>query len=131
MSFKKLIFFSIFNLMVLVAFPQDTLIIKEKATVKEEEKPKKWYDLIKLSGYAQVRYNRLLETNPNLGCDQCDKSIGRNGGIFIRRARIIFSGKLMTGFTFTYSLILPPMPAVVNSTSRISYRYAISISMCF
>jgi hypothetical protein len=62
--------------------------------VKVEEKPKKWFETMKIGGYAQVRYNRLLETNPDLKCDQCDKSIGENGGIFIRRARLIFSGKL-------------------------------------
>lgn len=61
---------------------------------KAEEKPKKWFETMKISGYAQVRYNRLLETNSDLECDQCDKSIGNNNSIFIRRARIIFSGKL-------------------------------------
>lgn len=94
MNFKKLILPCLFALITFAAFTQDTLKIKEKAIVKEEEKPKKWFDVMKISGYAQVRYNRLLETNPNLGCDQCDKSIGKNGGIFIRRARLIFSGKL-------------------------------------
>lgn len=63
-------------------------------TITVEEKPKKWYETLKISGYAQVRYNRLFETNPDLGCEQCDKSIGNNGGIFIRRARLIFSGKV-------------------------------------
>lgn len=55
---------------------------------------KKWYDIIKLSGYTQVRYNRLLETNPDLGCEQCDKSWGADNGFFIRRARLKFSGYL-------------------------------------
>ena len=75
---------------------QDSLKVKEteKEKLKEEEKPKKWYDVIKLNGYAQIRYNRILETNPSLTCDQCDKSMGTNGGIFIRRARITFSGRL-------------------------------------
>lgn len=68
---------------------QDTVKV-----VKVEEKPKKWFETMKIGGYAQVRYNRLLETNPDLKCDQCDKSIGENGSIFIRRARLIFSGKL-------------------------------------
>ncbi len=63
-------------------------------TIKVEEKPKKWYETLKISGYGQVRYNRLLETNPDLKCDQCDKSIGDNNGVFIRRARLILSGKL-------------------------------------
>ncbi|HEX4935950.1 MAG TPA: porin [Gemmatimonadaceae bacterium] len=51
-----------------------------------------WYDRISLRGYAQLRYNRLLETNKNLVCSQCDRSIGNNGGIFLRRGRLILSG---------------------------------------
>src|SRR5690606_34285375 len=54
----------------------------------------KWYDNFSLRGYVQVRYNRLLETNENLGCDQCDKSWGKDGGFFIRRTRIIFFGQI-------------------------------------
>lgn len=53
-----------------------------------------WYNKISIRGYAQVRYNRLFETNPLLKCDQCDRSLGENGGFFIRRARIIFSGNV-------------------------------------
>lgn len=53
-----------------------------------------WYDRISLRGYTQVRYNRLLETNPNLKCEQCDKSIGEGGGFFIRRIRLIFYGQI-------------------------------------
>ncbi len=34
--------------------------------------PKKWYDNFSIRGYTQVRYNRLLETNEDLGCEQCD-----------------------------------------------------------
>jgi hypothetical protein len=50
-----------------------------------------WYDKIGLRGYTQVRYNRLLETNPDLKFDG-DKSVGDKGGVLIRRARLIFSG---------------------------------------
>lgn len=53
---------------------------------------KKWYENFSIRGYMQVRYNRFLETNENLKCEQCDKSIGKGGGIIIRRGRIIFSG---------------------------------------
>ncbi|MGL4630491.1 MAG: porin [Leadbetterella sp.] len=53
-----------------------------------------WYNNFSIRGYVQVRYNRLLETNPDLKCEQCDRSIGRDGGFFIRRTRIIFSGQL-------------------------------------
>ncbi|MCC7054613.1 MAG: porin [Gemmatimonadaceae bacterium] len=53
-----------------------------------------WYEKISVRGYGQVRYNRLLETNPQLACEQCDRSWGDLGGVFIRRARIIFSGQV-------------------------------------
>jgi hypothetical protein len=56
--------------------------------------PKKWYDNITIRGYTQVRYNRLFETNENLGNEQADKSWGKDGGFFIRRMRIIFFGQI-------------------------------------
>src|SRR5690606_13481688 len=58
------------------------------------EATKKWYDRINVRGYAQLRYNRLLETNPNLGCEQCDASWGEGGGFFLRRVRVIFYGQI-------------------------------------
>ena len=79
---------------------------KEKLVVKEEvAKPKEasWYDKISLRGYVQVRYNGLLSTNDKVSCDQCDKSWGTtstaadaksNNGLFIRRARLVFSGQV-------------------------------------
>lgn len=51
-----------------------------------------WYERLTIRGYAQLRYNRLLETNPALQCPACDKSIGRNGGFMLRRARLVLSG---------------------------------------
>ncbi len=54
----------------------------------------KWFEKIAISGYVQARYNRLLETNPNLECPQCDSSWGEGGGIFLRRVRLKFSGNL-------------------------------------
>jgi hypothetical protein len=96
--YKVALFFLFTSTLSLTTIAQDTLKVQEKAQEKApekvEEKPKKWYESMKISGYAQVRYNRLLETNPDLGCEQCDRSIGNNGGVFIRRARVIFSGKL-------------------------------------
>ncbi len=55
---------------------------------------KKWYENIAIRGYMQVRYNRLLETNEELGCEQCDRSWGKDGGFFVRRMRIIFFGQI-------------------------------------
>ncbi len=67
----------------------DSLLTKKT----EPSAPVEWYDRIQLRGYAQMRYNGLLETNPNLGCSQCDRSWG-TGGFFLRRVRMIFSGQI-------------------------------------
>lgn len=55
---------------------------------------KKWFETFSIRGYTQIRYNRLFETNENLGCEQCDRSWGKNGGFFMRRMRIIFFGQI-------------------------------------
>ena len=60
----------------------------------DQTTPKKWYEKISITGYSQIRYNHLLETNPNLGCEQCDKSWGHESGIFMRRMRISFYGQI-------------------------------------
>lgn len=65
-----------------------------QSSSEKKETPKKWFEKINIRGYAQLRYNRLLETNPKLKCDQCDKSLGENGGFFLRRGRLIFSGDI-------------------------------------
>ncbi|MFN5910417.1 MAG: porin, partial [Bacteroidota bacterium] len=54
----------------------------------------KWYENINIRGYVQARYSGLLETNPDLECEQCDKSWGGDGGFFLRRMRIIFFGQI-------------------------------------
>lgn len=61
---------------------------------KELPKSAKWYESISIRGYSQIRYNRLLETNSNLNCEQCDRSWGENGGFFMRRMRVIFFGQI-------------------------------------
>ncbi len=58
------------------------------------EKKTHWYDAINIRGYAQFRYNRLLETNDQLKCEQCDRSWGEDGGFFIRRMRVILFGQI-------------------------------------
>jgi len=68
------------------ALPADT------SAVKAAPAKKPWYESFSIRGYGQARYNRLLETNKDLRCEQCDRSWGDKGGFFIRRARIIFSG---------------------------------------
>ncbi len=77
---------------------QDSLSIKTLSINGEklpfEEKKKLWYESFTIRGYAQARYNRLFETNNQLGCEQCDKSWGGNGGFFFRRIRFIYFGQL-------------------------------------
>lgn len=70
-----------------------------------------WYDKISLRGYAQIRYNGLLSTNDKVSCEQCDKSWGTtstapdakaNNGLFIRRARLVFSGQVHPNLFFYF-----------------------------
>jgi hypothetical protein len=84
--------------------------------VKIEQKvDKKWYDIISIRGYAQIRYNRLLETNENLKCEQCDRSIGKNNGISVRRARLVFSGHVTPT---VYFYIQPDLAVNASATSQ-------------
>jgi hypothetical protein len=55
---------------------------------------KKWFESINIRGYAQIRYNGLLQTNEDLGCEQCDRSWGGDNGFFIRRMRVIIFGQI-------------------------------------
>lgn len=75
--------------------------------------PSKWYESIQLRGYAQVRYNRFLETNPDLKCEQCDRSWGANNGIFLRRVRLIFFGQIHPR---VYFYIQPDFASSASST---------------
>ncbi len=61
----------------------------------------KWYERIQLRGYAQFRYNRVLEQNEKYACSTCDTSVGKNQGFFMRRARLTFFGDV-TDRVFIY-----------------------------
>jgi hypothetical protein len=82
-------------------------------TVVKPKTAKSWYESISIRGYAQVRYNRLLETNGKLKCEQCDKSWGDNGGIFLRRMRIILYGQISKR---AYVYIQPDFASSASST---------------
>ena len=90
-------------------------LLNGQATTIEpiQEKEKSWYEMFSIRGYAQVRYNRLLETNEKLKCDQCDKSWGENGGFFLRRIRIIWSGQIHKQ---VYFYIQPDFASSASST---------------
>ena len=83
------------------------------ATTPVPPAEKKWYEKINLRGYAQVRYNRLLETNENLGCEQCDRSWGGDGGFFLRRARLVFFGQVHKNVYFYFQ---PDFASSASST---------------
>lgn len=84
------------------------------AQAPPEEKSKKWFESISLRGYVQARYNRLFETNPQLRCEQCDRSWGDNGGFFLRRIRLIFSGQISQR---VYFYIQPDFASNASSSS--------------
>jgi hypothetical protein len=67
--------------------------LNQIVNAQSDTNPPKWYDTFSLRGYIQVRYN-AFQSNPDLGCDQCDKSWNGNSSFFIRRARLVFSGQI-------------------------------------
>lgn len=85
--------------------------------IKSTPKPpaeKKWFESFSIRGYVQARYNRLLETNPNLGNEQGDRSWGKGGGLFLRRMRIIFFGQISKQ---VYFYIQPDFASSASSTN--------------
>jgi hypothetical protein len=68
--------------------------IAEPAKPKAPEVKKKWFELLQIRGYVQTRYNRFFETNDQVKCESCDRSIGEGGGISVRRGRMIVSGNV-------------------------------------
>jgi len=70
------------------------LLVSMNVSAQLTKDTTKWYDKIQLRGYAQVRYNGLLQTNEDLECEQCDRSWGGDNDFFIRRIRLIFYGQL-------------------------------------
>lgn len=99
------------------SYSQDSIKNSEKKDnlVKKEIK-KNWFDLINIRGYAQIRYNKLLETNSDLGCEQCDRSWGGENSFFIRRGRLIFSGNVHDR---VYIYIQPDFASAASTTNMI------------
>lgn len=79
-----------------LAAPPLAAVVAPVPVVAPAPKPKKeekhWYEKIKIRGYTQIRYNQLGATNERLVNSQGDRSIGKDGGILIRRARLILYG---------------------------------------
>lgn len=110
---KKLL--PIFLLFSIISYGQTDTAKTKAAGESQVRQSKKWFENISIRGYMQVRYNRLGETNSNLKCDQCDRSWGENGGIFIRRMRIIFYGQIHER---VYFYIQPDLASAPSSTAQ-------------
>ena len=100
----------------LLSFICIALAISAKAhtdTVVAEKKAH-WYEKVSIRGYMQARYNRLGETNPMLKNEQGDRSWGDNGGLFLRRMRVIFFGQIHER---VYFYVQPDFASSASSTS--------------
>lgn len=87
---KALLLFSFLIPALVFSQDKDSNTISERSNIQTN----KGYSSFSIRGYAQARYNRLLETNPDLGCEQCDNSWGEGGGFMLRRVRMILSGQI-------------------------------------
>ncbi len=103
-------FLSVVWLSLNTCIAQDAIPIPEESKLKDN---KKWYETFAIRGYVQARYNRLFETNPDLKCEQCDRSWGDNGGFFLRRTRLIFYGQISKN---VYVYIQPDFASSASST---------------
>jgi hypothetical protein len=86
----------------------------QDTTKKSTVMTKKWFEAINIRGYAQVRYNGLLQTNEDLSCEQCDKSWGGENGFFFRRVRLIIFGQLNPRVYFYIQPDLASAPVSTN-----------------
>ncbi|KAA5539545.1 porin [Adhaeribacter rhizoryzae] len=100
-----------------VAGHENVSVLPKPVNVKPDKAKKNWYEKIGLRGYVQVRYNRLLETNPSLKSEH-DKSIGDKTGFLIRRARLVFSGNVHER-VFIY--IQPDLASTPSGSSTIHF----------
>ena len=101
----------------LINAQKDSLVDKSVSTLQDQVKAKAWYENVQIRGYVQARYNRLFETNPELKCEQCDRSWGDNGAFFIRRARIIFFGQISPR---VYFYIQPDFASSAGTTGHVA-----------
>ena len=66
----------------------------QPASNEKSVSEKKWYESFAIRGYAQFRYNAILDKDSKLKCEQCDKNWSETGGFSIRRMRIILYGHI-------------------------------------
>jgi hypothetical protein len=101
-------------LLVIILIATSQAYAQTGVSLADAKKSKAWYESISIRGYTQIRYNRLLETNAQLKCEQCDRSWGENGGFFMRRMRIIFFGQISKR---VYFYVQPDFASSASSTS--------------
>lgn len=106
-----------FTISTLAYSQTDTLLTNPKLQPLQKPLTTEWFNSFSIRGYVQARYNRLLETNPKLQCEQCDKSIGDGGGFMMRRIRIIFFGQISQQ---VYFYIQPDFASSVGSSGHIA-----------
>jgi hypothetical protein len=91
---------------------------KTDAPAPKPAEEKKWYEKINFRGYMQVRQNNLFNSNENLGCEQCDRTWGGNGGVSIKRARTVFYGQVYKNVYFKleadFATAVSPTPTNQN-----------------
>jgi hypothetical protein len=114
MKFKSSITYALIILSFFNSNAQEVQEDSLKPIMSSQQKiESEWYNSFKIRGYVQARYNRLFETNPDLACEQCDRSWGNEGGFFLRRIRIIFFGQI---YKNVYFYIQPDFASSASST---------------
>jgi hypothetical protein len=92
------------NVLIFLALLIPTFLISQDERASSNERSdiqtNRGFGSFSIRGYVQTRYNRLLETNPDLNCEQCDKSWGKGGGFMLRRARMVLSGQISKNIYF-------------------------------
>src|SRR5690606_25071422 len=110
----KILSLVVISLMPLTIYAQ----VDSTLPLETNTKSKKW-DWVDISGYTQLRYNELFETNPNLECEQCDKSWGTGVGLYFRRLRFSFDFHLNPQLTFT---IQPDFGGLIEGGTPVTLR---------
>jgi len=84
-----LYFFLFFGIILTI----QTDILAQSSGTEIVIKPSPWYEAVHVKGYAQLRYNQVYSSNPDLNCEQCDASWSA-GGLFFKRIRVSLYGNL-------------------------------------
>lgn len=96
-----------------------TLFIVYSSWSQVEELPfetneKSWFENIKIGGYIQTRYSRILNTGSDLSCTTCDSWAGGNG-FALPSVRLKLSGNIGQHI---YFYIQPEFASAVNGNKQ-------------